>query len=119
MRIKAFAEALNLRLLTDQPDGSDISVSGCYLGDLLSNVMAKVKEGDLWMTVVTNQNVVAVAHLMNVPAVVFLEGHQPMPETLERGNSEKIPLFSSEESAYGMAVRFHRFLPEAEGEGMP
>jgi hypothetical protein len=117
--MRAFAEALNLKLLTRHPDESDISVSGCYLGDLLSNVMANVREGNVWMTVVTNQNVVAVAHLMNVSAVVFLEGHQPAPETLERGNSENIPLFASDESAYGMAVRFYGLGLEAKGEGMP
>jgi hypothetical protein len=54
---------------------------------------------------------------MNLPAVVFLEGRQPMPETLEKGNAEGIPLFSTEASAYEMAVRFHRLCPAPEAKG--
>jgi hypothetical protein len=107
MKVQALREGLNLKLLTDQPAEEELAINGCYVGDLLSNVMARARGGDLWMTVITNQNVVAVAHLINLPAVVFLEGHQPAPETLEKGRLEKIPLFSSDQSAYDLAVRFY------------
>ena len=106
--VKTFIEKLNLRLLTNHEADEEISVQGCYLGDLLLNVMAKAKEGDVWITVMTNPNVVAVAQLINLPAVIILEGHQPMPMTLEKANIEHIPVFSSEESAYEMAVSFHQ-----------
>jgi hypothetical protein len=106
MTVQDLRDALQLKLLTAELENQEIGVSGCYIGDLLSNVMAKAQEGNLWMTVVTNPNIAAVAHLLNLSAVVLLEGHQPMPETLLRAEAERIPLFSAEENAYEMAVRF-------------
>jgi len=37
--------------------------SGGYVSDLLSDVMANAKAGDLWVTLQTHQNIVAVASL--------------------------------------------------------
>jgi serine kinase of HPr protein (carbohydrate metabolism regulator) len=110
------AEALHAKLLTDGTADQEIDLRGCYIGDLLSNVMARAKEGEVWMTVVTNQNILAVAHLLNLPAVILLEGHQPAPGILDKAKEERIPLFSSEESAYELAVRF-RALDPAAGAG--
>lgn len=75
-------------------------VKGCYIGDLLSNVMANSKKGDLWLTVQTHQNVVAIAHLLNMAGIVFVEGHKPSPETIERAKKEEIPLFLTNKSAF-------------------
>jgi hypothetical protein len=104
--VKDLGDALQLKLLTAELENEAIAVEGCYIGDLLSNVMAKAKEGDVWMTVVTNPNIAAVAHLLSLPAIVLLEGHQPMPETLRKVKEERIPLFLTGENAYEMAIRF-------------
>ena len=61
MKIKDLAEKLNLKVLT--PYDADREISGCYSGDLLSWVMSRAKEGDVWLTVMGNINAVAVAVL--------------------------------------------------------
>lgn len=83
-------------------------ITGCYIGDLLSNVMAHAQEADLWLTVQTHQNVVAVAQLLNLGGVVFVEGHLPQEETIAKAREEKIPLFSTEASAYELAGRLYK-----------
>ncbi len=79
------------------------NVKGCYIGDLLSNVMAKAKEGDIWLTVQTHRNVVAVAHLLNMSGIVVVEGHVPHPETIEKAQEEGIALLATKKSAYEVA----------------
>ncbi len=78
-------------------------VKGCYIGDLLSNVMAKAREGDIWLTVQTHRNVVAVAHLLNMAGIVIVEGHVPQPETIEKAQEEGIALLATKKSAYEVA----------------
>ena len=48
-------------------------VQGGYVGDLLSNVMARAEAGDVWITIQGHQNVAAVALLTNVAAVIVVE----------------------------------------------
>ncbi len=90
--------------MADQP----ITIKGCYIGDLLSNVMGKASGDQLWLTVITNINVVAVAQLLGLSGIVLLEGHQPAAGVLERARTEGIPIFSSAETAYEMAKKFQQ-----------
>ena len=83
---------------------ADIEITGCYIGDLLSNVLAHAQQGDLWLTVQTHQNVVAIAQLLNLGGVVFLEGHLPQKDTVERAKYEKIPLITTNESVMNLRL---------------
>ena len=49
-------------------------INGAYVGDLLSWVMGKAGEGNLWITIMTNVNIVAVAMLREISAIVLAEG---------------------------------------------
>jgi hypothetical protein len=100
------SKALGLMPLVPIEDNQTVEITGCYLGDLLSNVMSKAQPGNLWFTVMTNPNIVAVAHLLGLAGIVILEGHEPMQDTLEKAQREQILLFSSQDSAYEAACRF-------------
>jgi len=53
--------------------------------------MKGAKEGDLWVTLPSHLNVVAVASLLNLGGVIITEGHRPDPETIARAESEGSP----------------------------
>jgi hypothetical protein len=55
------------------PDGEK-EVSGAYIGDLLSWVMGRANEGNAWITIMNNINVIAVASLSDVACVILAEG---------------------------------------------
>lgn len=74
-------------------------VSGVYIGDLLSNVMAKAKVGELWLTVHGHENVVAVAALTDVSAVVVVEGFPLDKDTAARAEAKGITLLRTSLSA--------------------
>ncbi len=103
MELRTIMEVLSLNSLNDGDLSVDTEIKGCYIGDLLSNVMAHAQAGDLWLTVQTHQNVVAVGQLLNLGGIVFLEGHLPQEETIAKARQERIPLFSTKESAYELA----------------
>lgn len=107
LKLKEIMEKLELKPLNIVATDSNLEIRGCYIGDLLSNVMAHAREADLWLTVQTHQNVVAVAQLLNIGGVVILEGHLPQEETIAKANEEKIPIFSTGDSAYKLAGRLH------------
>lgn len=63
--------ALSLRKLC----GKDtVTYHGVYAGDLLSRAMSHVKAGSLWITIMNNMNVIAVASLTEAAAVLLAEG---------------------------------------------
>ena len=48
-------------------------IDGAYVGDLLSWVMGRAEAGNLWITIMSNVNVVAVSTLAEVSAVILAE----------------------------------------------
>jgi hypothetical protein len=73
MKLSVLSEKLGLKVLTDG-DLSEREVSGCYIGDLLSWVMGRASSGDVWITIMNNINIVAVASLTDCACILLCEG---------------------------------------------
>ena len=71
MKISEMTQLLGWEILT-MPD-PDVEVSGGYVGDLLSWVMGRADAGNAWITIMTNRNIIAVATLAGVSAIVITE----------------------------------------------
>ena len=82
-------------------------VRGGYASDLLSDVLAHAREGDLWVTLQTHQNTVAVAGMKGLAAIVFVNGRQPEEQTLARAGEEGIALLVSPLPAFELIGRLH------------
>lgn len=85
----------------------DTEVTGGYVSDLLSYVMARAKEGDVWVTMQSHVNVVAVASLVNLVGVIITEGTRPEPATLEKADQEGIPILATPLTSYVVAGRLY------------
>ena len=85
----------------------DTEVTGGYASDLLSYVMARAKEGDVWVTMQSHVNVVAVASLVNLAGVIITEGTRPEPATLEKANQEGIPILATQLTTYDVVGRMY------------
>jgi hypothetical protein len=79
MNLQQIIDRLNLTVLTDPRDFTLIQPSGGYTSDLLSCVMAGAKSNYLWITLQAHLNIVAVAALLEVAAVIVTENAQPDP----------------------------------------
>lgn len=75
-------------------------VTGGYTGDLLSWVMSGAMEGDAWVTIMSNVNVVAVASLCDVACVILAQGVVLEKKDLETAGDKGINVLSSSLSAF-------------------
>lgn len=80
----------------------DREVTGGYAGDLLSWVMGRVTEGDAWVTIMTNINVIAVASLSDVSCVILAEGVNVAQDVLDAAKTRGINLLSGTASTYAL-----------------
>jgi len=104
--VKDITERLNLSVVAGER-GLNCQVKNVYISDLLSDVMTGAKADMLWMTIQTHQNVVAVAVLKELSAVLLLGGRQPSDNTCKKAENEGIPLLLSKEHAFELAGKLH------------
>ena len=109
MKLNAIKEQLGLRLLTAGA-ALEGEVSGAYTSDLLSDVIANSKEGHLWITLQTHQNVVAVSKLKDLAGIIIVNNREPEEETLRKANDEGIIVFQTPDSAFVISGRLYRVL---------
>ena len=83
----------------------DREVSGVYIGDLLSWVMGKANSDYVWITIMSNINIVAVASLADVSCILLAEGVCIDEEIINVANDKGINILSTELSAYEAALR--------------
>ena len=102
MKVKDIIHIETLSSLTIEMDMEE-EISGVFIGDLLSWVIGNTEEGQVWLTVQNHVNVVAVAHLRELSAIIFVQGAYPNEETLEQARLVGMPLFVSDLSAYELA----------------
>ncbi len=101
MKVSELKDKLGLEMVTKL---CDREVSGCYIGDLLSWVMGRATEGDVWITIMSNINIVAVATLAESACIILCEGVSPENGVVEKANAEGINILKSPKTAYELAI---------------
>jgi predicted transcriptional regulator len=102
VKVKEFVERFNLYVAAGQNE-LDRQIQGGYCGDLLSDVMANAPIGSIWLTVQAHQNIVKVAVLREMAAIVLTGGQTPDQETIENATQEGIPILIWPDSAFELA----------------
>ena len=82
----------------------DREIKGAYIGDLLSWVMGKAEFDNIWITIMSNVNVVAVASLSDVSCVLLAEDVTLDDEVLSTAKQKGINILSTPMSAYDAAI---------------
>ena len=106
MRLKDLVEPLGLEVRCGH-EKLNTEVRGGYVSDLMSDVMAHAKEGDLWVTLQTHANTAAVAAMKELAGVVLIGGREPEKETLEKARAKGVPLLVSRLPAFELAGRLY------------
>jgi len=109
MKLKEIIEKLKLKVLTGK-DRLDAEVSGGYTSDLLSDVMANSREGNLWITLQTHLNIVAVAKLKDLAGIIIVNNRQPDQETMKKAEDEKVPLLATESTAFKISGELFKLI---------
>ena len=103
MTVRELADKLSLTVRAGA-DGLDFEVSGCYIGDLLSLAMSSVQKSNVWITIQTSVNIVAVSVLTEGACVILCASQEPDENAKKKADIEAVPLLVSDKSAYELAV---------------
>lgn len=114
MRLADVIAALGLQVLTSGVD-LDREVGSGFVCDLLSIVLAKAQQDDLWITIQRHQNIVAVAKVTSVAAVILADGILPEQGVIDRACQEGVILLASEKPAFTVCGLLFALLSSEEG----
>jgi len=100
MNLQKIIDELNLNVLTEPRDFAGITPTGGYSSDLLSCVMAGARKGHLWITLQAHLNIVAIAALNEVAAIIITEDAQPDAASIAKANEQGVVLLSTSQPTY-------------------
>ena len=109
MKLNEVVQKLDLKIIT-QNDFDDREVAGCYIGDLLSWVMSKAQMDNIWITVQTNINIVAVAALTDVSCIIIPEEIIVDEATIKKANMQDIVILGSAKNSFELAIAINELL---------
>ena len=102
MTVNDLVQRFDLRVVAGDK-GLDRQVEDGYCGDLLSEIMGNAPGGCVWLTIQGHQNIVAVAVLRDMAAIIVTGGQKPDDETRQKANQEGIPILLWPDSSYQLA----------------
>ena len=107
MKLSSIIEELNLELIVGVDDLS-MEAKGVYIGDLLSLVIARGQKDDIWITIQTHMNIIAVASLVELSAIIIAEDMEIDEDTILKAKEVKVPLLRSKDTAYELACKLNK-----------
>lgn len=106
MKLSEIVETLELDVKASE-DALDREIDSGYASDLLSDVIANAEPGDIWVTLQIHQNIVAVAVMKALGAIVLVSGRQPEAAAIEKAEREVVPLLVSDLPAFEVVGRLY------------
>ena len=106
MKLKDIVETLHLEVKSAAAM-LDNEISGGYAGDLLSDVLAHSREGNLWITLQIHHNIVAVAGTKGLSGILLINGRVPEEETIKKAEEERMPILVSSLPAFEAVGRLY------------
>ena len=106
MKVKDLVKKLKLEVVAE--GDIDKEVSGGYSSDLLSDVMAQTHEGTVWLTIQTHENIIAVATLNELAAVIITNGKRPTEGTISKATEQGVNILTAKENSYVIAGQLYK-----------
>ena len=100
MTLQEIVRELDLKVVIEAKPLNIVEPTGGYSSDLLSCVMAGAKQGFVWITLQAHLNIIAVAALLDLSAIIITEGAQPDPATLAKAEEQSVTILWTEMTTY-------------------
>lgn len=104
MKLQEIMDKLELEALTPL---FDKDVTGVYISDMVSDVIANAKAGDLLVTVQVHSNALAAANLVDVAAILVAQGKEPAEDVLKMAARAEIPVLTTTLNRWQVATRLY------------
>ncbi len=109
MKVSEIIEKLNLKVFGGKLT-ADTEIAGGYTSDLLSDVMGNADEGFVWITLQTHKNIMAIASLKELAAIILVKGLEPDEDTLQKSLDENIPILGTSDEAFEISGKLYKIL---------
>ena len=106
MKLIELIQKLNLSVRSAKGN-LECEVTGGYASDLLSDVLANSKEGNLWITLQVHHNIAAVASMKNLAGIVLVNSREPEQETIKKAEAENVAIMVTEMSTFELVGRLY------------
>ncbi len=100
MNLQEIVDKLELTNLTPGTDIGAVQPTCGYTADLLSCAMAGARHGAIWVTLQSHLNIVAVAALLELSAIIITEGSRPDDGTIAKAQEEGVTLLFTEKPSF-------------------
>ena len=104
MKLSVLAEKLALKPVTEM---CDKEITGVYISDMVSDVIANAKPGNLLVTVQIHNNVIAAANLVAIAGIVVTQGKLPTEDVRKMAEKAQIPIFSTDLSRWQVTTMLY------------
>ncbi|MCK4671236.1 MAG: serine kinase [Candidatus Aegiribacteria sp.] len=105
MTTKELVEKANFKPLSEFEDRE---VSGVFVSDMVSDVMAGAKSGNLWLTIQTHKSIIPAANLVDVSAIVITSGKVVPQETVDIASKYDIAILSTPLVTFELIGRLYK-----------
>ena len=106
MTLREVQTILDARLLTGE-ESLDKTVNTACGSDLMSDVLAYVKDQALLLTGLVNQQVIRTAEMMDMVCIVFVRGKQPQEQIVEMAAERGMAVLSTDLPMFAACGRLY------------
>lgn len=107
MKVRTLVDELGMTLKTGDLDRE---ITGIYTCDLLSWVISHCKTGDMWITVMNNVNIVAVASLAEIGCIVLPENIDVDNIVIRLAKEKGVTILTSSDTTVDIILKSNKLL---------
>ncbi len=104
MKVQELADRLELKPATKV---FDREVTGVYISDMVSDVIANAKAGNLLVTAQVHANVIAAANLVDTCGIVITQGKQLAEDVVKMAEKAEMPVFTTALNRWQIATKLY------------
>ena len=104
MKLSEIVRKLDLQCVTEM---FDKDITGVYISDMVSDVIANAKAGNLLVTIQVHNNVIAAANLVDVAGILVTQGKQPADDVVKMADKASIPILSTTLSRWQVLTQLY------------
>jgi predicted transcriptional regulator len=108
MTVREIAKLLNADVLCCEDLVDKIEITSAFASDMMSDVLAYVKDQGVLVTGLVNPQVVRTAEMMDITCIVFVRGKRPMDSMLELAKQKNIVLLSTQDRMFPACGKMYK-----------
>jgi predicted transcriptional regulator len=112
IRLSEYIAVIEGKNHTPALDPEAIMLSGAYVSDMLSDVMGSAKADQAWITIMKHMNVIAVASMTGIPAIILAKDNAPAGAVCDKALEEGICLISSKYDTFTLAGILYQLIQD-------